>query len=434
MFWKCFHEYIELSSRFTKSYKTLLLPLFPKTLSPISVLPFHKNSKRKPSFQSKVHMSSDMGKWSELPNELLAMVLDCLPLFIDCIRFGAVCSSWYDVTKENSHWLDFQGQFPLMMVPDKERTETRGFYSITKNKLYNIQLPEFHGKWCCGSSMGWVVTVDENANVHLLHPFTSTQIQLPSLDKFPDNQNHTRDDKPRDYRYLVKTVLSANPISTPDYIVAAIVDNGRKLAFYKPGDEKWTTINNEWAHTVSQWVHYYDVIYYKYKFYAITNRNTVVTLDFASNDFPKLTMITHPVNECAEMRYLVESSGRLLKVLRYQDWNPYYDDEVEPESAYETTGFEVFELEQETGKWIKIESLGDQMLFLGYNSSLSLSALDFPQCKGNCIYFTDDFENLCNWGYDNGVFNLEDESLKSFYPCSSTWTTKPIWVPPYFSK
>ncbi|XP_077248324.1 F-box protein SKIP23-like [Tasmannia lanceolata] len=339
-------------------------------------------------------MNNDMDKWSEIPNELVEMVVDRLPL-IDHIRFGAVCSSWYQVTEENHHRFDFRDQLPFMMLPEKEL-----------------------------SSKGWVLTVDESGDVHLLNPFTSTKIQLPSLDKFPDNQNQFCDDEPRNYRYIFKTVLSANPISTQDYIVVTIVTYMAKLSYYKPGDEKWTTINNEWFK-------YEDAIYFKDKFYAITNSNAVVTCDFASSDFPKFSVITHPHINSAEKRYLVESSARLLKVLRYLELN---EDEDENVDWYRTEMFEVFELDEEAGRWIKIESLGDQMLFLGYGNSFSVSGYDFPQCEGNCIYFTDDFDEVPRCGLDNGVFNMEDKSLKPFYPCSSSWITKPVWVLPYLSK
>ncbi|XP_077250866.1 F-box protein SKIP23-like [Tasmannia lanceolata] len=364
-----------------------------------------------PINSKKTHRNSDMDKWSELPNDLLAMVFDRLPLFIDYIRVGAVCSSWYQFTEENSNWLDFQDQLPLMMLPDKERTETRSFYSITENKVYDIQLSEFHGKWCLVSSKGWVVTIDETNNVHLLNPLTTEIV------------------------YIVNTVLSANPISTKDYIVATIVTYDWKLSFYKSWDEKWTT-NNEL-------IHYEDVIYYKDKFYGITSHNAIVTYDFASNDFPKFSIITHPFQEeTADRSYLVESSGKLLKVLRYYEWYPDYENDEDEDGkvfqhcqewVYRTDWFDVFELDEETGKWIEIESLGDQSLFLGYGNSVSLSASDFPQCKRNCIYFTDNCDDLPTWGLDNGVFNLEDKSIEPFYPSCSTWITKPIWVTPYFS-
>ncbi|KAK6939027.1 Domain unknown function DUF295, partial [Dillenia turbinata] len=39
----------------------------------------------------------------------------------------------------------------------------------------------------------------------------------------------------------------------------------------------------------------------------------------------------------------------------------------------------------------KVSSLGDRMVFIGENSSLCLVASDFLGCKGNRIYFTDDY-------------------------------------------
>ncbi|XP_077248290.1 F-box protein SKIP23-like [Tasmannia lanceolata] len=374
-------------------------------------------------------MNSDMDKWPELPNDLLAVVFDHLLLSIVRIRFGAVCSSWYQFTMENCHWLDFHYQLPFMLVYDKERTETRNFYNITENKFYDIQLPEFHGKWCCGSSKGWVVTVDESTNIHLLDPFTSTQIQLPSLDKFPDPQFISWPELPWDYTYIRKALLSANPLSTPDYVVVTIVSSMLKLSFYKPGDEKWTTLENQWGP-------YEDVIYYKDKFYAITSNDAVVTCEFASNYFPKFTVVTPPSRELCSKRHLVESCGKLLKVSSRHEWNPGYDyDENRnliqpiPEWAYRTVWFNIFELDEDTRKWIKTENLGDQTLFLGYNSSFSLSVRDFPHCKGNCIYFTDSNGDAPDCNYDNGIYNLEDKSFKriNFFHR----ITKPLWVPRY---
>ena len=62
-----------------------------------------------------------------------------------------------------------------------------------------------------------------------------------------------------------------------------------------------------------------------------------------------------------------------------------------------TTGFKVLKLECSTEvkskneyDWVNVDSLGDQALFAGDNSSMSLSASSFNGCKANCIYFTDD--------------------------------------------
>ncbi|KAJ6938293.1 hypothetical protein NC651_004875 [Populus alba x Populus x berolinensis] len=81
-----------------------------------------------------------------------------------------------------------------------------------------------------------------------------------------------------------------------------------------------------------------------------------------------------------------------------------------PVYGYETFSFVAYKLQREESKWSEVESLGDKMLFLGWNCSHSVSALDFNKCKGDCIYFTDDNLMACAdfiWeGHDFGVFDF----------------------------
>ncbi|XP_077219442.1 F-box protein SKIP23-like [Tasmannia lanceolata] len=398
----------------------------------------------------KKHIDSSMGEWSELPNEILILILKLLPLIFDHLQFGSVCKSWHRAMVENRPWLLSRRQLPFLMLPDKERTQIRQFFSLSENKLYDINLPEFNGKWCCASSNGWLITVDESSNVSLLNPFSRIQIQLPSLNKFKYHQYEANPDFPSNYEYIFKVVLSANPLSTPNYIVVAIVTTMLRLSFYKPGNETWTTVETPWEP-------FADVICYRGQFYAINHFGVVVLCDFASSDLPKFTVVMPepPYRGRNDKVYLVESAGELLKVIRYYDWNPeldrYYEvdaDEDEdlrfiirvyrrqnntpPTWFYRTDMLLVFQLDQNTRKWIKLESLDDRMLFLGYNCSMSLSTHDFPQCKGNCIYFTDDNEDATGC-LDNGVFDMEDGSVKPFYPNSEGWDTEPIWVEPTLS-
>ena len=68
--------------------------------------------------------------------------------------------------------------------------------------------------------------------------------------------------------------------------------------------------------------------------------------------------------------------------------------------------------------------IGDQVLFLGINQSLSLSTREVPNFKANNIYFTDDSRSI---HYDS--YDLERETpTKNF-----SWDYKkvlpaPIWV------
>ena len=97
------------------------------------------------------------------------------------------------------------------------------------------------------------------------------------------------------------------------------------------------------------------------------------------------------------------------------------------EIPYVTTGFKILKLQcsaevksKTEYEWVNVDSLGDQALFLGGNSSVSLSASSFNGCKVNCIYFTDDnFDystaSLNGLAYDMGVFSMEDGTSKQHY-------------------
>ena len=110
------------------------------------------------------------------------------------------------------------------------------------------------------------------------------------------------------------------------------------------------------------------------------------------------------------------------------------------DNAYLTIGFTVLRLKRCTQagskyryKWVKVHCLGDQALFVGDNSSVSLSASSFNGCKANCIYFTDD--NKLNYaytseggGYDIGAFRMEERKIEHPYPGESlSFFSTPLW-------
>lgn len=143
-------------------------------------------------------------------------------------------------------------------------------------------------------------------------------------------------------------------------------------------------------------------------------------------------IIQTPRQVGADMQYLVSSGDDLLLISRYLDLD-YDSDSVE--ELYRTVGFEVFSMDWGGPRWEKVNDLGDRMLFIGQNSSLSFSASDFPGSVGNCIYFTDDYSEL-NYESafaecDSGIFRLSDRSIEGQWNSRSRehWPT-PIWVSP----
>ncbi|KAF6159091.1 hypothetical protein GIB67_032708 [Kingdonia uniflora] len=158
----------------------------------------------------------------------------------------------------------------------------------------------------------------------------------------------------------------------------------------------------------------------------------VIACDIQDPKHPKVTKVA-PTEACPE--YLVESSGELLQVIPTT---------IDPEEGMfeKVIRFEVFKLDPigPNANRVRMKNLYGRTLFVGNNHTISLSNSNFPQCKPNCIYFTDD--NIAHYESegpsDVGVFNLEEGifepnpvmEFKKLIP-QSVWVKqmpKPLWI------
>jgi hypothetical protein len=100
----------------------------------------------------------------------------------------------------------------------------------------------------------------------------------------------------------------------------------------------------------------------------------------------------------------------------------------------------VYKVDTMAKKLLEIKFLHVQLLFLGHNQSLCLSAQQCPALKANHAYFTDDNElwlkrTMKNNRRDIGLFDLKNNRreglvsphLWSNWPC-------PVWITPSLSK
>ncbi|XP_058205047.1 F-box protein At4g35733-like [Rhododendron vialii] len=388
--------------------------------------------------------SPDSPDWASLPAHLLDTIGEKLIDLSDFIRFSVVCKPWlYAATidnqlKQQHRALLARKQIPMLMVPssdpkdnnsDGEGQEKRSLYSLTRCKLYDFQLSLSYRKRCCGSSHGWLATVEDNYAITLINPFSGVSpITLPPLmqvDSYTDFSEMEYD--------IVKVVLSADPYMAPDsYQVAAIYSIFSLVALIKSDDAAWTYISKEQLSLAS------DVICYESQFHVIDEWCGLTKIkSFSGIDHsieleaiikPDLTLPT------IQSSYLVESStGELLNVVRYLEQK----DEID---QYVTWYFKVYKLsnssEQPHPTWVEIESIGGDALFLGDNYSFSLLASQFPGCWPNSIYFTDDFiivQHIKPLGpRDMGIFNLVDKSFRMHYTHdpSHNGMPPPIWIVP----
>ncbi|XP_065621509.1 putative F-box protein At3g25750 [Quercus suber] len=189
---------------------------------------------------------------------------------------------------------------------------------------------------------------------------------------------------------------------------------------------------------------FYDIALYKGKFCAVNNHGNVFVCHIDGD-----IVFTVCITFCKEPEDYEIEDVNVHEDEFEQEQEQEQDQDQEQlrelgqehiyEIPYVTTGFKVLKLECSTEvkskneyDWVNVDSLGDQALFVGDNSSMSLSASSFNGCKANCIYFTDDndyyLNSLNGGGYDMGVFSMEDETIKQHYEGKSLSSfAPPVW-------
>ncbi|XP_020183797.1 F-box protein KIB4-like [Aegilops tauschii subsp. strangulata] len=390
----------------------------------------------------------------ELPQDILMVIFAALEI-PDLMRAGSVCSSWHSAYAELRSLGKYkQGQTPcLVYSSESDPDDVLSLYSLAEKKSYKLSLPQppIRSRYLIGSSHGWLVTVDERSDMHLLNPITCEQIALPSVstiehlkpifDEYGDvckyemsghSGSHNSYNPPfifalAELRDRLQWKAFVFPdTSTGSYIVVLIHNPQAQLSFAKAGDDKWTWLPPHYLHE--------DCMYKDGILYAVNTKGEIHAFDLSGPVVTVKTIITAPEHYDCDSRYIVQAPwGSLLLVFRI-----VHDHDLEYE-YWKTTETKICEID---ALWNKIEltnCLRDHVLFLGHNLSLCLSADEYPALKANCSYFTDD-NFLWTVGYKNnhrdvGILKLNDKSREEFVS-PQLWSNcpAPMWITPDLRK
>ncbi|KAK9925444.1 hypothetical protein M0R45_033768 [Rubus argutus] len=379
--------------------------------------------------------------WEKLPGHLLSYILNKVELLSDYLQCTLVCRSWNGAAKDcESQLAKMRSCYrpPMLLISNStDEDNTWNVYSIIDNKVLDMQL-EMPNVRFCGSSNGWLITMDKNFVVILVNPFFRVKgrrkensiIRLPPMN-FPSHFHSLLYKK-----YAYKAIISADPIlNANDCIVVVIYEEQLRLAFIRLGkDATWTYID-ESCRPID------DVIYAQHKFYAADGkRGKLLSFDISTS---VVECVAPGVRQKGDYlkKYLVDSDGkRLLMVQRditYATWKRA------------TTQIEVRELDFDKYWWKRKNTLDGLAIFLGDNSSVSVLASNFPGCQPNCIYFNHDTDRMKrkfedSGPHDFGIYNIEDKtfqfgtyspqdrSFSQIFTLLKTTNQPPIWVVPTF--
>ncbi|CAJ2647846.1 unnamed protein product [Trifolium pratense] len=377
--------------------------------------------------------------WANLDSLALNVILEKLIEPIDHIWFGSVCKNWQSIANLNHQYNhQFRGNIlPMLMIPiENTSPEKRSLYSVLANRVYPFELTMLYKQRCCGSSYGWLATIDEEEVITWVNPFKDVApIILPWINIYNRYKNYPEFN-------VHKVTLSADPISSPnDYVVAAIYTTCGCLAFMKAGQKFWTYIDQ--THHRG----FIDVTFYKGLVYAVNRRKTIVSFDLCYSSDPKGNNMKTPNvllqggnhETYSPLTYLVKSlEGELWMVRRFVT----IDDQGNNKGTH---SLHVFKLEfDDKGEKLlgltKLDSLGDNILFVGDNDPVSVSASYFSKyLQKDSIYYSDNYfddEPVCypQGPFDLGIYNVKDERFGIHCPYKAYFKGKapPIWVVPPF--
>ncbi|KAJ6392355.1 hypothetical protein OIU77_026168 [Salix suchowensis] len=167
---------------------------------------------------------------------------------------------------------------------------------------------------------------------------------------------------------FTEAMLSADPSLAADFVVAIIYGVNENIAFCRSGDVDWPLIDESLKHS-----RYKDIMFCAGKLYVVDRMGRISICNVANT--PTMIHLADPPQISSWMGYkqwyLASLNEELPMVARYR--------KVIPDFEYKTDRFDVDELDANGTNWLKLENLADQILFLGWNSSLTISAKNYTK-------------------------------------------------------
>ncbi|KAJ3701023.1 hypothetical protein LUZ61_004728 [Rhynchospora tenuis] len=350
-----------------------------------------------------------MANWSELHNDVLEHLSSFLSL-PDFRRFGAVCRNWRSVARQMRH---LHQQLPWLLLGEDDDSHKHKLFSLKEYRTYMIDIPELQGQHLCGSSFGWLFTMDILLNFRLLNPFTRKCYDLPPVP--PPNSLYyiTRG------MLVAKAILDRDPSHSSDFKVLMMYGEKNKLAFWKLGDPTWTLIQDAC-------IWFNDIIFFKEDFYAVgtcNSYNEIYLVNTTSRPFTK--RVGPLVKDHGAFTYLVDCTEELLIVQRYR--KALFNEEY-----YITKKIIIFKVDLEQGNFSEYNPMEGHSVFMGANSCITVDPGKYHGCMKNALYLTDLPQQVSarHGSKDLCIYDMVEGFFSWYYSTDHYLPSSPIWLDP----
>ncbi|CAL5440398.1 unnamed protein product [Camellia sinensis] len=304
-------------------------------------------------------MDATMRDWTNLPSELLNLILSHLFLY-DIKRFRNVCKTWQSVASQQvvpspihcpitqSHWLMFFRGYKMPL----------NFYNPLYADTYQMAIPcELSGAVLRFSNNGWLLMSRGECSMFFFNPFTNAKIDLPDLPEC----------------YYFDTISFSSVPTSSDCTVFGILGLFNDIAWFSSisrGEESWTwakvdsNLNFQPSHT--------NPVFYNEVFYCLGQDCNLGVFNPKEED-SSWTVLDGPKKprgcDSVYESYLMECDGKLLSVF----------------VGNRGRGVSVYTLDESEMAWQRVTDLGSKMLFVSHTTSFSSTKV--VEGMENKIYF-----------------------------------------------
>uniref|UniRef100_A0A7N0UYZ4 F-box domain-containing protein n=1 Tax=Kalanchoe fedtschenkoi TaxID=63787 RepID=A0A7N0UYZ4_KALFE len=301
-----------------------------------------------------VETMEQLRRWSDLPPELLELILSRLKLD-DNLRASAVCKSWNEVACV----VRVVSQSPWIMYFNKS-SDLYEFYDPTSRKIHLAELPELAETRACYTKDGWLLLYKLGIqSLFFFNPFTREMIGLPTLKM----------------TYQI-VAFSAAPTS-PDCILFTlkhVTPEVVAVSTCRPGATEWTTVNyeNRYSFVSSVWN---KLVFCSGKFYCFSLTGWLGVYDPVECSWDVVSVLPP---KCPESffaknwwkgKFMAEYNGEIFVIYTCSNENPI-----------------LYKLDEANLAWKETKTLDGVTLFASFLTSHS--RIDLLGLRRNSIYFS----------------------------------------------
>ncbi|GKV08983.1 hypothetical protein SLEP1_g20549 [Rubroshorea leprosula] len=368
--------------------------------------------------QKKIVEDEEERCWSNLQIDILCIIKSHL-FGSDRIRFHAVCKAWSSVPSQIAWLSSWESenipteiiQFPSLMFLGRN-TSVCNFFNPLANTTYSKVIPDLANAKIWFSKDGWLLMTQGDVSIMFFNPFTNEKIHLPDL--------------PMKEHKCNMICFSSHPTSHNCLVLAIRIKsvNFIKFSWIRRGESTWTRFQDIYDEKFLIPC-YSNPVFYNGALHCLSHHGKLHIFDPGKVNTEDLWIVLDEVK-------IPPNRGRIKRC-----YLTVCDEElVAVFEGHVGKTVDVFKLDRAAMGWKRVKELGNRMLFVSLNGSVSVSAREkFHSGMQNKVYFP-------RFKGEDGIFySLFTGKFHSFsngYSAEDFYGTKEqvhcVWIQPNLEK